>query len=521
MNIQKKILLMQVICLCLVPFSSVVFAVEAFNDEFDSQATTEESWLILGTDYLFVNGCFGMASNGGTRTGLSLNGGIGQGDFQLVLKWRDVSMTSTTDARLEFGDQGGYSMLFRVLCDEDGSYSIDTSILGPAPWSESKKLPSFTDINFRVTWQDDPAAGRGGTWLMEYELDDSGYQTLVTVSSDLYLANADVDRSFRFWVSAVEGNAVIFADSFDITPLFQVSDCIPSDGETDVDAEIDPSWYSAPSALGSDVYFGTNQTDVDLATPLDPRGVYQSGTTSSPLVLGTLDLETTYYWRVDDIDLGTGNPAKGDVLSFITVNRYLEKMCADDFESYADSSALQAAWGGVSELALETVEVHSGSKAMSATASGSDLEIETQISPIEDWSSFKTVTVWCKGLQTNTALGAVLTLVVTDDNGNGLAQKTVYEKSLSEDWFPLTINVDSSDPDWAQVAKIGLKIGSVGTGEVAKFYFDDICMVYDCASSPNRIAADQDGNCNSNMTDLELLGSRWLDCGYVDQSLCQ
>ena len=69
-------------------------------------------------------------------------------------------------------------------------------------------------------------------------------------------------------------------------------------------------------APSHDVYFGTNYSDVKNATIAVPLGVYQ-GSQSSTSYIPTLTGDTTYYWRIDEVE-GL-NTWKGDVWSFTTI----------------------------------------------------------------------------------------------------------------------------------------------------------------------------------------------------------
>jgi hypothetical protein len=88
----------------------------------------------------------------------------------------------------------------------------------------------------------------------------------------------------------------------------------PADGATGVNPDTFLSWSPGNEAATHDVYFGTNETDVNDAD------------TSSPQYMGKqvvdtwdpcgLESETTYYWRIDEVN--GPNTWKGDVWGFTT-----------------------------------------------------------------------------------------------------------------------------------------------------------------------------------------------------------
>ncbi|MDI6450881.1 LamG-like jellyroll fold domain-containing protein [Anaerobaca lacustris] len=93
----------------------------------------------------------------------------------------------------------------------------------------------------------------------------------------------------------------------------------PANEATDVPRDVALSWTAGQSAATHDVYFGTVFYDVNDAARADPRGVLvsqaQSATTYDPI--GRLDFETTYYWRVDEVNAAPDHSIfKGKVWSF-------------------------------------------------------------------------------------------------------------------------------------------------------------------------------------------------------------
>ena len=97
--------------------------------------------------------------------------------------------------------------------------------------------------------------------------------------------------------------------SFSIPPR-KAYNPAPADGVTYIDLETVLSWDAGFGAKLHTAYFGDNFDDVNSAA----GGLPQATTTFTP---GTLELEKTYYWRVDEFDAVTTH--KGDVWSFKTL----------------------------------------------------------------------------------------------------------------------------------------------------------------------------------------------------------
>jgi hypothetical protein len=84
----------------------------------------------------------------------------------------------------------------------------------------------------------------------------------------------------------------------------------PADGAEFVPPDVELIWTAGFGAKLHTIYFGDNFDDVNNAS----EGPSQTDTTYTP---GTLELDKTYYWRVDEFD-GTAT-YKGDVWSFRTL----------------------------------------------------------------------------------------------------------------------------------------------------------------------------------------------------------
>jgi len=84
----------------------------------------------------------------------------------------------------------------------------------------------------------------------------------------------------------------------------------PADGAKFVDTNVELNWAAGFGARLHYVYFGDNFDDVNSALV----GFSQGTTTYTP---GPLELEKTYYWRIDEFDGVATN--KGDVWSFRTL----------------------------------------------------------------------------------------------------------------------------------------------------------------------------------------------------------
>ncbi len=88
---------------------------------------------------------------------------------------------------------------------------------------------------------------------------------------------------------------------------FKATNPSPANSVTDVARDATLSWTGASGAISHNVYFGTTSPGTFQGN--------QTGTTFSP---GQLEFNTTYYWRIDEVN--GPSTVTGDVWSFTTVS---------------------------------------------------------------------------------------------------------------------------------------------------------------------------------------------------------
>ncbi len=101
----------------------------------------------------------------------------------------------------------------------------------------------------------------------------------------------------------------------------------PADGAKYVDPNVVLSWSLGFGAMTHTVYFGDDFNTVNNAAGGFPQG----GTTYTP---GPLELEKTYYWRIDEVEADGTTIHKGDVWSFTVADRCIG--VAFDLQKYVD-----------------------------------------------------------------------------------------------------------------------------------------------------------------------------------------
>ncbi len=304
------------------------------------------------------------------------------------------------------------------------------------------------------------------------------------------------------WQPPVEARVVIparFVDSFAILPL-RAADPQPGNGAVDTVQSPVLSWFAGEKALEHDVYFGDDAAAVAAA---DTNSVlYRGRRSGTTFDVGTLEWNTTYYWRVDETAEGDSeSPWKGTVWRFTTA----DFLPVDDFESYAEDieagTTLFQTWiDGLTndtgsyvgyEIAGggtygETSVVHGGRQSMPVAYDNADepyySEVERAWTTDQDWTirGVAVLSLFVRGKTTSDS--AVLYVVLEDGESTSAAVEYPDDTVVfSSDWVqwrvPLT---DFSGVDPTRIKKMVIGVGSRNDptpGGSGTIYVDDIRVV--------------------------------------------
>ena len=120
-------------------------------------------------------------------------------------------------------------------------------------------------------------------------------------------------------------------DVWSFTTEGAVSGPNPANGAADVSPTQILTWDAGAVAASHEVYFGADADAINNATEISSeyKGPKELGQESFDP--GRLELNTSYYWRIDEVnDVNPDSPWKGNLWSFTTGNF----LVIDDFESY-------------------------------------------------------------------------------------------------------------------------------------------------------------------------------------------
>jgi len=268
--------------------------------------------------------------------------------------------------------------------------------------------------------------------------------------------------------------------------------------------EVALSWLPSANvqdANGHDVYFGTSYDEVNDADPLSHPNVLYANVDSNSFGPPALDLNRTYYWRVDQI-----NEAHEDKMwrGFVWQFTVAEYLVIDDFVAYGDCP-LSGRWraGGSATLSLDTSDVSSGAQAMRIAYTDAEPAVASSAIASEDWTRYgiQALNLWCRADAGAQALSVVL---------NNSAEQLVYGIGQTSDWQELQFDLSQFGVDLSNISHIGIQIVPV-TGETGAVIIDDI-RVYPCR--PGGLVGDLNGDCVVNFADFATLSNTWLDAKF-------
>jgi len=298
---------------------------------------------------------------------------------------------------------------------------------------------------------------------------------------------------------------------------------IPVDGAKNISPDAILSFSPGQYAEKHIIYLDTDFTAVAtgqsvVSEPPQP----QDANTFEP---GNLELDTTYYWRIDEVN--DQNVRPGEVWSFTTTDHLI----IDDFEQYnslpsTDPNHIRIydVWqnAGVHLWTDQTHECSKKSMGYSYSYNRNSVYSETMrtFSPAQDWAEIgaKTLELYFYGRSINTV--SQMYLVLNDGNSETVLPYPGDAHDITkETWQPWIIELqDLLDIELSNIESIAIGFYAdpgnqfgVGSGIV---YFDDIRLYSSRCLEENIPDADFNGDCLVNAEDLEEMTFNWLDTGY-------
>ena len=409
----------------------------------------------------------------------------------------------------------------------NGTHIFDTNFIGGSTYQPNyDNYPGGAADLYKYAWKGRATADALGR---------------ITLTSTIG-PNSPANESFAF-VNAikVEPNA-----SQTFVPTKYAYHPLPVDDANGVPADVTPlEWKNGAYAEKHDVYLGTDFNDVNNANRSTPLGVLvsqdQLTTTYDPPEF--LDLNTTYYWRIDEVNAAPDYTIfKGEVWSFETLPYFV----VDNFNSYANDAALQNVWNNGStsaEISVETATIRDGNSMKywyknnlwpyySEVSADVNTARPNGLGEDPNWLGMgaKSLSLRFYGQAGNDA-NQPMYVKLTDGDVSPHTAQVNYDGDVNdirggvypEEWHEWVINlqdfVDNNNVNLANVKTITIGFGdgteAAGDGIV---YFEDIRLYKHKRICPTVIVTgDLSGDCAVNYLDLKIITDNWLaDCTEPD-----
>jgi hypothetical protein len=270
----------------------------------------------------------------------------------------------------------------------------------------------------------------------------------------------------------------------------------PAKGAVDVSPTPLLKWTAASLAASHEVYLGVDADAVANAGKASPEYKTTAAIGEELYDAGKLELETTYYWRVDEVNATTaGSPWIGNVWSFTTG----DFLVVDDFESYNDVDPPDAAskrifdiwidgFGTTTNGALvgndlppyaEQTVVHGGDQSLVYAYDNVGKTSEatlTLVSP-RDWTAegVTTLSLWFRGNTSNAADRVFVAL-----NGTAVVYHDDASATQLSGWNEWVIDLAAFGVDLTNVNSITIGVGDknvpAAAGGTGTLHFDEITL---------------------------------------------
>lgn len=289
----------------------------------------------------------------------------------------------------------------------------------------------------------------------------------------------------------------------------------PVSGAAGVGPEVVLGWRAGRQAASHNVYLSTSQEQVRTgAAPVKTVN-------DTSFDAGTLELGTTYFWRVDESN-SVETPAAwtGDVWSFSTT----EFLAVDDFDSYGDAEGSRVyetwvdGWGTTNNGSqvgyagapfAEQKIVHGGKQSMPLAydnAGKAFSEAKRTFDAPQDWTraGVKALAIHFQGKSDN-APGKLYAKINNT--------KIVYDGDEADITRPLwtqwNIDLASAGGNLGSIASLTIGVESAGAGLV---FVDDVQLYPSrCVADLRSPGADLNDDCAVDYLDLQIMAKDWLE----------
>jgi len=343
-------------------------------------------------------------------------------------------------------------------------------------FSEAYRFYAVTEDGVKLWINDQLVIDRWDVFRMnEYRTDRIELQAGQRCAIEMWSYNDDAGATAQLlWESEHQPKGIIPAAAF--SPPVRAGSPKPASGAVNVSHTTVLEWLAGDHAAEHNVYFSTDEEAVRNANTDSPEYKGTNVLGSESYDPGKLPWDTTYYWRVNEVNnLNPESPWVGNVWSFTTA----DFLGIEDFEDYNDWEPDRIfetwidGWGvetngsevgyaepnfPAGEHHVETTIVHGGYQSMPYFYENNFKYSEATMTLVSarDWTKegVGVLSLWFYGDASNTAERMYVAL-----NGIAVVYHDNPDAALIEEWMEWTIDLSAPGGFAAQ----GVNLANVNT----------------------------------------------------------
>jgi hypothetical protein len=220
------------------------------------------------------------------------------------------------------------------------SFSIPSkTAYNPVPADDAENV----DLNVRLSWTTGIDAKIHYIYFGEDFDEVNNDTTGIRVGTANYTPGPlKLAKTYYWRVDESDGTEINKGEVWSLTTLGAVGGPNPSNGAVGVSPTSILTWNAGAVAASHEVYFGSDADAVKNATKASTEYKGPRALGDESYDPGKLMLETTYYWRIDEVNgVNPDSPWTGNVWSFTTSGFFV----LDDFEIYdANDNQIWYSW---------------------------------------------------------------------------------------------------------------------------------------------------------------------------------
>ncbi|MBW7990554.1 MAG: LamG domain-containing protein [Planctomycetes bacterium] len=298
-------------------------------------------------------------------------------------------------------------------------------------------------------------------------------------------------KTYYWRIDEFDAVATLKGDVWSFTTQGAVGSPKPSNGDLDVKQTQVLTWSPGDNAASHRIYFGTDKEVVRNADTGSPEYKGTRNLGSESYDTGELEWNSTYYWRIDQVNnTNPDSPWTGPLWNFTTA----DFLIVDDFESYNDldptdpaSNRVSLSWiDGLNDPANGSLVgydyvpfrahiVHGGLESLPFAYDNSVGKSETTLTLTDnsDWTvnGVNTLTIWFIGSSNNAAENLYVAL-----NGNARVDNDNPDATQATAWTEWNIDLQAFADQGVNLANVdSITVGlSTATGSTGFMFFDDL-----------------------------------------------